>query len=150
MNHACGEWAQPRPALPGFPSHGGRLGRTLRGGTCACQMLFSLSFPNLPISFCSRRTKKKARQSQKTTKRAAFLPPCVRVLSTLHFMCQRQTKEFACSCLNSPSLSSEPPPPPLAFPCVLPCFQSDSVVLQHVHVVWMISSVVGGDFLFVF
>lgn len=75
------------PGAARFPSHCGRLGRTLRGGTCACQMLFSLSFPNLLISFCSERTKK-ARQSQQKPRRATFLSPCVRVMSTLHFMCQ--------------------------------------------------------------
>lgn len=35
-------------------------------------------------------------------------------------------------------------------PVCVTVFQCDSVVLQHVHVVWMISSVVSGDFLFVF
>lgn len=40
-----------------FPSHCRRLGCTLHGGTCACQMLFSLSRPNVLISFCCERTK---------------------------------------------------------------------------------------------
>lgn len=48
----------------------------------------------------------------------------------------------------TPRLCPLSPSPRL--PVCVTVFESDGVVLQHLHVVWMISSVVSGDFLFVF
>lgn len=73
-------------ALPGFPTRRGRLGCTLSGGTCACQMLFSLSFPNLPISlfFCFfvLFPANKNKSLSVPEKQVTFLFSCVGVIST--------------------------------------------------------------------
>lgn len=48
VNHGCESgYSTGLPGAARFPSNCGRLGCTLRGSTCTCQMLFSLSFPNL-------------------------------------------------------------------------------------------------------
>lgn len=96
------EWMTPArvgiasPGAARFPSHHGRLGCTLCGGTCACQMLFSLSFPNLLISFCSER--QKACKSQKTQCRLHFL---CRVSLAHCISCEndRDNKKQVLSCL---------------------------------------------------
>lgn len=48
VNYGCESgYSTGLPGAARFPSNCGRLGCTLRGSTCTCQMLFSLSFPNL-------------------------------------------------------------------------------------------------------
>lgn len=101
------------PGTARFPSHYGRLGCMLRGGTCACQMLFSLSFPNLLISF--RSEQQKACQSQNTSSGSIFFR-CV-VISTLYFMCKLQKIRNVFSCFNCPLCILE-----ALFPCLLVSF----------------------------
>lgn len=65
VNHACESGHST--GLPGaarFPSKRGRLGCKLCGSTCTCQMLFSLSFPNLLWFFVL--SEQKGFPSQKT------------------------------------------------------------------------------------
>lgn len=65
VNHACESGHST--GLPGaarFPSKRGRLGCKLCGSTCTCQMLFSLSFPNLLCFFVL--SEQKGFPSQKT------------------------------------------------------------------------------------
>lgn len=77
-----------------IPSYCGRLGCTLCGGTCACQMLFSLSFPNLLISLYfvpSNNRKKNSLSEPETRLQATFLSLC---------LCHQNDKKclFRCCC----------------------------------------------------
>lgn len=65
VNHGCESgYSTGSPGAARFPSNCGRLGCTLRGSTCTCQMLFSLSFPNLLRVFVP--SEQKDSPSQKT------------------------------------------------------------------------------------
>lgn len=140
------EWITPvrvgtaSPGAARFPSHCGRLGCTLRSGTCACQMLFSLSFPNLLISCCSEQTKKAYQSQEKNQLRLHFFC-CVRVISILYFMCKWRRLEMCFFLVSTfPYVSSKPLPPSPSSVCsgvsVWKCGPSQSVhVVQRSLVV---------------
>lgn len=101
------EWITPvrvgtaSPGAARFPSHCGRLGCTLRGGTCACQMLFSLSFPNLLISFCSEQTKSPSEPENPV--QATFLFAVLVSLAHCIICVNDKDKKCVFSCFYCPS-----------------------------------------------